>query len=241
MSGICRYKYVQGPKKGHFCNKPCRDSNRCKMHKKTNIARRKEYYRENRSIITQINNCTDINELPSLNELVQKKELYFTDYVFKTKKLIGYKLEQGINQDEEIKQLKELVKGKCICSKKCVVGPEEIEEYRSQYNNVSHEFPNKFDPTASGEIIMVSDMNDDQISSLISNRYRCSKCENFDNDKCRFCNTGYIPYFECKRKVDDKKIRALEKKIDILYKKMEQKKKIIIAIKEVTNKLKNIN
>lgn len=254
MTGTCRYKYVQGPNKGIMCKKPCRDGDRCKMHKKTNIDRRKEYYKETKGVIyrdkiAQIKTCTDINELPSINELVQKKELYFTSYVFKTKKLIGYKLEQGINQDAEIKNLKELVKGKCICPSNYEIDKDELEAYRDEMYSIylgnnnfnpTHTFHNKFDPKGEDEEVYLFDMTDEQLSTVITHRHRCSKCDNFNNDNCRYCNSGYIPYFECTEKIDDNKVSALEKKISILYKKMEQKKKIIIAVKEAINKLKNI-
>jgi hypothetical protein len=50
---ICKHKYVNGTKKGTYCDKSCR-GDRCKMHKKNKIKRRKEYYQEKKKEVILI-------------------------------------------------------------------------------------------------------------------------------------------------------------------------------------------
>jgi hypothetical protein len=92
--GCCKHKFVQGKKKGTFCNKPCRNDNRCKMHKKNNIERRKEYYKEVKqdkvvTLYDTVKQSLKKGEEVNLDKFIYKKDAIKADGIKNFRRLVG--------------------------------------------------------------------------------------------------------------------------------------------------------
>jgi hypothetical protein len=107
QKNICRYRYVNKPKKGTYCNKPCK-GNRCNLHSEHNIKKRKENYEKK---------CLEKEWIifnQNVNEYAKEKNIGKKEAADIISKEILEKIKQEIKElDEmgyELKELHEMIK-----------------------------------------------------------------------------------------------------------------------------------
>lgn len=231
----CVYLFKQGEKTGQKCGKNCR-TKFCSLHKPTYIKKKAEWFQKkqesvnNKKIkekIERILNIKDVDKLPDfITELKKLKNLKF-DLIYQKKKAIGINIFLGINQEKQISNMELIMYGKCICCDDFKVTKQDIEKSKVE------------DPG-----ILAYLTKDSEIKRKIKTMKKCSSCDKYDLDDCKYCNhplrITFISYSGKKKEIAKKKLNKIESKIKLLKSKMIIKNKIINAIEECEKKLCNV-
>lgn len=232
----CRYKFVQGPKKGKLCKKPCRGQY-CKNHNKNRKVYIKKYYEDHKTNkfdekVKKLG-IMDIDKLPLKREL-HKSKLYKEEYIdlYKTKIGISKFLEDE-DFEVQLNKIKKYLLGNCTCITK--------EEIVENYDKRQKIFDQK-------DFQVYYLKNDDYKNykyayKYIEDNYKCihgDNCEKYSMDGCKFCAPpiGRVFYreFDGSDSYAILKKQRIEKRMKILEEKMKNQKEIIKLINERINK-----